>query len=721
VSTVGSSAFSGCGGLAEVNIAEGVTTISSSAFSACTSLTNLDIPDSVITIGGSAFNDCTALTRISVGKGVTAFSPSAFGGCPNLSDVDVDEDNPAFSSLDGVLFNKDKTTLLWFPRTKTGAYTIPSSVTLIAAEAFAGCIGLTEVSLPDGLVWIGSEAFRGCGGLTQLTIPDLVFSISTDAFTDCTGLTSVVIGDAVQFPPKFIGCTSLRSVTYGTGTWAISELPAGITSLHVDPANTYFSSVDGVVFNPDRTMLVRCPEARAGSYAIPASVTTIARDAFRDCSQLTEITIGNGVTSIYASAFAGCSGLASMALPASITEIASELFSGCTKLATIAIPTSVTHIGALAFSGCEGLTGISLPESLTSIEGSTFQGCSGLTEIHLPASVSSIETAAFRDCTGLTAINLPAGLTSIGWNAFFNCSQLRELDLPASVVEIKDYAFTKCDRMENLNVAPGNTVFQSIDGVVFSNNLTKLRFFPLGRGGHYSIPEGTVRIDQRAFYECNHIESVTFPASVTYIEDYALYACLALTTVEIEGDLLPTLGKDIFAGCTSLRNVNLGSAMTFIPDGMFENCINLRNVTIPASVTFIDYSAFKGCTNLKGFYFEGDQPRNRHGSIVDAGDARIYFLSGASGWGPTWRSLQTSLWTTAPPIATTAVDIQAENIGLTWRTSNIPGSNYAVESSTDGRSWTAVPGLENLPVPYASIPRDPSGERLFLRARERSP
>jgi hypothetical protein len=468
-------------------------------------------------------------------------------------------------------------------------------------------------------------------------------------------------------------------------------------------------------------MLVRCPEARAGSYAIPASVTTIDRNAFRDCSQLTEVTIGNGVTSIYASAFAGCSGLTNMALPAGISQIASELFSGCTNLATILIPTSVTHIGALAFFGCEGLAGISLPESLTSIEGSAFQGCSGLAEIHLPASVSSVGSSAFRDCTGLTAITLPAGLTSIGWYAFFNCSQLRELDLPTSLIEIKDFAFTNCDRLEALNVAPGNTVFQSIDGVVFSNNLTKLRFFPPGRDGHYLIPEGTVRIDQRAFYECKHIEGVTFPASVTYIEDHAFYACLALTTVEIEGNLISRFGKDIFAGCTSLRNVNLGSAMTHIPDGMFENCINLRNVTIPASVTFIDYSTFTGCTNLKGLYFEGDQPRNRHGSITDAGDARIYFLIESSGWGPTWRSLQTSLWTAAPPIAITAVDLQAESIGLTWRPSNTPGNHYTVESSTDGRSWTTVPGLENLVVPYASIPRDPSGERLLLRARERSP
>ena len=172
-------------------IAEGVTSIGGFAFYDCTSLTSVTIPDSVTSIGANAFFDCTSLTSVTIPDSVTSIGVGAFASCTSLTGIWVAESNSHYSSdASGVLFNKDKTTLVQCPGA-FAAYTIPDSVTSIGAEAFYNCKSLTSVTIPDSVTSIGDFTFSYCESLTSVTIPDSVTSIGHYAFEGCRSLTDV--------------------------------------------------------------------------------------------------------------------------------------------------------------------------------------------------------------------------------------------------------------------------------------------------------------------------------------------------------------------------------------------------------------------------------------------------------------------------------------------------------------------------------------------------
>ena len=146
-----------------------VTSIGSSTFSGCTGLTSITIPDSVTSVGWYAFEDCTGLTSVTIGDGVTSIGERAFSGCTGLTNISVSEGNNNYFSVDGVLYNKDKSTLICYPCSKEGSqFTIPDSVTYISNYAFYGCTGLTSIVIPNSVTSIGGYAFEDCTGLTDV-------------------------------------------------------------------------------------------------------------------------------------------------------------------------------------------------------------------------------------------------------------------------------------------------------------------------------------------------------------------------------------------------------------------------------------------------------------------------------------------------------------------------------------------------------------------------
>ena len=254
--------------------------------------------------------------------------------------------------------------------------------------AFADCKSLTSISVPDSVNAIGNGAFSGCSSLASINIPNSVTTIRGSAFCNCLSLTSITIPESVTSIEiaAFSGCSSLTNIT-------IPDLVASIgdhafynclTSITVSENNKYFSSLNGVLFNKDKTELITYPIGNERTeYTIPDSVTSIGNFAFYNCSSLTSITIPDSVASIGNSAFYNCSSLTNIKLPDVIDIISGNTFRDCSSLLNIIIPDSVTSIKECAFYNCSNLTSITIPDSVASIENSAFYNCTSLKSITL--------------------------------------------------------------------------------------------------------------------------------------------------------------------------------------------------------------------------------------------------------------------------------------------------------------------------------------------------
>ena len=258
-------------------------------------------------------------------------------------------------------------------------------------------------------------------------------------------------------------------------------------------------------------------------------------------------------------------------------------------IVTLTLEDGATSIGAYAFSGCASLTEVNLPASLSSIGNCAFRDCSNLKTITIPENVSQIGAAVFRGCTSLETIAVDEE------NAFYSSYEGMLLNknattllccpggksgncfIPYSVNDIDLYAFFDSNQLTSIAVDPNNRTYCSADGVLYSFDKSLLLRYPGGRQGAFSVPDTVNRIQNRAFFRCDTLTSVTLPEGLAGIDECAFYGCEGLTEIAFPNSL-ESVGWDAFRGCSNLEALTMPSVSTRIGEGAFYACQSLKDV-----------------------------------------------------------------------------------------------------------------------------------------------
>ena len=370
---------------------------------------------------------------------------------------------------------------------------IPTSVTTIKESAFYYCTSLTEVEIPESVTMIEDWNFYKSDALTKVTLPSTLYYLGSQCFGVCPNLNKVVC-KATTPPALSTGC-------FSPTTGAVLYVPeSAVSDYQADTEwSSRFSTIEAIrdydfIYNNLKYVITSSNTAKvvghvvaspSGSYSIPDVVTV------------------DGVTY------------------------------------------RITEVGQEAFFNCTGITKFSLGPNVEIVESYAFYGCSGI-EILKLSNVKEIQDCAFGDCASLTSVTIPSSVTHIGLYGFGGCG-LTTITIPATVEFLGDRVLNNCPSLTAINVASDNPNYTSVNGVMFSKDMTELLAYPVGKNvTSYSVPEGVTRIRTGAL-EYNHIlQSVTLPTTLTNVDYIALAYSPSLTSVTCLAQTPPVVGIHAF-------------------------------------------------------------------------------------------------------------------------------------------------------------------------------
>lgn len=578
-------AFRDCTKLKSVSLPEGLTHIDDCAF-AYSGLESINIPDSVAYISWAAFRN-TNLETITISEGVkyvaitNYFEDGAFEGCNKLKAINVSENNQYYSSDNGALYNKEKTELLLIPRAfEHESYTIPEGVTQITYRAFQNKENLKNLGLPGSIKEIYSEQFNSFYALETVTLGNGITKIGNRAFEYCTNLKSINIPDTVTVigSSAFGECLSLVSIDIPKSVTYICEDSfkcygeSSLKAINVDENNLYYSSDDGILYDKEKTQLMLCPMRYAGeSYTVPESVTSISYYAFEGCEKIKKLT-----------------------LPSGLKSIGDNAFQACTNLESVNIPDGVTDLGSTPFSYCDNIKEISVGENNPS-----YSSENGV--LYNKDKTVLIKYTAGSEAQSYT---IPESVNKLDWASFNGCQKLKILNIPAGTTIIPTSVFEGAFSLTTINVDENNPNFSSIDGVLFDKDKVTVMQYPASREAEsYVIPEGVtgIRNDNPfspPFMGCKNLKSVTLPASMKTVQDYAFSYCYSLESITLS-DSIKSIENAAFYECNNLQSITLPDGLTNIGYSAFWKCSSLKSMILPDSVTQVGTGAFGMCTSLQ--------------------------------------------------------------------------------------------------------------------------
>lgn len=506
--------------ITSITIDYGVTSIGTSAFTGCSNVQQINIPDSVEHIDPYAFSFCKGLHTVKLPASLTLISEDLFAECANLKNIDI-----------------------------------PGSVTEIGANAFLRCTAFSLTELPDGIKSIGAAAFANCGRIESLTLPETLESIGNAAFNgtaidkasfDGTLEEWAAIGgdgcgiardkiDFLKHVCDFSGgweydehkhwqsCSCGKTQNEGehtgdgdTCTVCDAALSEALGSGSIDGGLSWSLSRSGALTisgsgkMPDFSSVANAApwdkqKDKIQSAVIESGVQNISGGAFSGCTALEKVSISDTVAQIDLNAFDGCTSLAAFevaegnkaflsvggvlfsadkellrypvgksadyTVPSGTVAIAGGAFKDCAKLESLVIPDSVTAIGESAFENCAALKRITLPKNITKLEASCFSGCTALAEIALPDSVKTLGEKVFSGCAALKSVKIPAEVTVIPTEAFSGCSSLESITIPKSVSHINERAFDGCTALKKVDYLGSDTDWSRVTKETGNNAL----------------------------------------------------------------------------------------------------------------------------------------------------------------------------------------------------------------------------------------------------------
>ncbi len=425
-------------------------------------LTTITIPNSVTTIGNYAFKGCNNLTSLIIGKNVTVIGSSAFEGCSQLTSIVLGENATTIGSS----AFKDCYNLT--------AVTLSNSITTIESEAFRNCSKITNITIPSSVTRVDEATFSGCSNLTSVTwnakhcrdFYESSYTPFSGTYNSTMGsdihsqITSFIFGDSVQHIPAYI-CYGMENLA--TLTIPNENVTIGIHAFTGCPEKFYnrFDNAKYLAVGKNKYhTLISAKEATITSCVINPKTVNIGAGAFANCNQLIEIEIPASVTTLHKGAFHNCSGLTSMNYTGDVAswcaiEFADEysnpiyysnnFYINDVEIQNLVIPNGVTTISDYTFPNCKRLTFVTIPNSVFTIGEGAFYDCDGLTSITIPSSVKTIGEKAFYGCN-FSYLLFPETLESIGESAFANNSKLSAIKLNSLTPPECDYSFENIDK-----------------------------------------------------------------------------------------------------------------------------------------------------------------------------------------------------------------------------------------------------------------------------------